>query len=185
MLPSENFTRRLREARTRRGWSQAELAKRVTALGHALDKTALTKLEGGNRKVTLDDAVALAAALDVPLLAMLLPDEGKVPLAPKLDVPLAFARGWMIGKLPLSREGVDSYRVAARPLPLGVSNSEFHSLLAERGDKKRKEEMLLALIERERRDLAELEQVAATRPELSEALENIRESIAYKERWMK
>jgi transcriptional regulator with XRE-family HTH domain len=185
MRPSENFTRRLREARTRRGWTQAELAKRVTALGHSLDKTAVTKLEGGNRKVTLDDAVALAAALDVPVLSLLLPAEGDAALTRKLAIPFPFARAWMSGQLPLSREGVDSYRQAARRLPLGVSNADFNSLINTPGDKKRKREMLLALIERERRDLAELERIAEMRPELAAALENIRESIAYKEKEMK
>jgi transcriptional regulator with XRE-family HTH domain len=187
MLISKIFMRRLREARERRGWSQAELAKRVTALGHSLDKTAVTRIEGDNRKVTLDDAAALAATLDVPLLALLLPEgTEEVSLTRKLSLGEPLAHAWMSGRAPLSRESMEFYREAARNLPGGsLSPGEFNLLLATGRDRQRTKEVLHALIERERRDLEELERMTAARPKFAEALEDARKSLDYKERWFK
>jgi transcriptional regulator with XRE-family HTH domain len=62
--PGELFGRRLREEREQRGWTQAELAGRS---GTGLHPTAVTRIERGERGVSLNEALAFAAALGVSL----------------------------------------------------------------------------------------------------------------------
>lgn len=67
----EVFAERLRETRRTARLSQAELASRISALtGTPLPATAITKIEKGERAVRLDEAVAAARALEVPLSAL-------------------------------------------------------------------------------------------------------------------
>lgn len=59
------------------GWDQSHLAERVTAAGRPMSASVLGKIEAGARRVDVDDLVALATALEVPV-ARLLPS-GDVP----------------------------------------------------------------------------------------------------------
>lgn len=69
---SQTFARRLREERERAGISQAEIAHRVSeVLGVSIYPTAVTKIENRERSVKLDESVAIADALGVPLAALL------------------------------------------------------------------------------------------------------------------
>lgn len=66
--PSEIFTRRLRDLRRAAGISQSELADLVSQeLSYVIYTSGMTRLERGERAVRLDEAVAIAAALGVPL----------------------------------------------------------------------------------------------------------------------
>lgn len=58
--------RRILDARSRRGWSQARLARRVS-----LDQSMIARIETGDRRVTVDDLVELAEALGVTPAALL------------------------------------------------------------------------------------------------------------------
>lgn len=74
-LPGDIFARRLRQEREHRGFSQAELARRVASvLGTNVDPTAVTRIEQQARAVRLDEAVAMASALEVPLNLLLVED---------------------------------------------------------------------------------------------------------------
>ncbi|MCZ0986442.1 helix-turn-helix domain-containing protein [Streptomyces diastatochromogenes] len=57
--------------RTERGLAQRELAAHVTALGRPMSNTMLSRIERAQRRRDVDDLVALAQALDVPLLTLL------------------------------------------------------------------------------------------------------------------
>ncbi|QCX78174.1 Helix-turn-helix protein [Streptomyces sp. YIM 121038] len=57
--------------RTERGLSQRQLATRVTALGHPMSNTALSRIERAQRRCDIDDLAALAQALHVPPFALL------------------------------------------------------------------------------------------------------------------
>lgn len=71
-LPGATFARRLREVRRSVDMSQAELAERVSErLGTTIDGTAVTRIEKHVRAVKLDEAVALADVLEVPLVALM------------------------------------------------------------------------------------------------------------------
>lgn len=51
--------------RTERGLSQRQLAGRVTALGHPMSNTMLSRIERAQRRCDFDDLVAIAEALHV------------------------------------------------------------------------------------------------------------------------
>lgn len=71
-LPTDVFARRLREERARAGVSQTTLARRISeVLDYAIDGTAITRIELSQRAVRLDEAVAAAEALAVPLMTLL------------------------------------------------------------------------------------------------------------------
>ena len=61
MQPSEAFALRVKEVRSRRGWTQQELASRITGIG----RPALTRIELNDREVTVDDLIQICAALGV------------------------------------------------------------------------------------------------------------------------
>ncbi|MGA4866849.1 helix-turn-helix domain-containing protein [Streptomyces lavendulocolor] len=56
---------RARTARTARGYSQRQLAVRVTALGRPMTFTALSRIERTVRRCDIDDLVAIATALGI------------------------------------------------------------------------------------------------------------------------
>lgn len=71
-IATETFARRLIEERQRAGLSQAALAKRLTAMiGRSVDPSAVARAEKHERAIRLDEAVAIADVLQVPLASML------------------------------------------------------------------------------------------------------------------
>ncbi|HZR53647.1 MAG TPA: helix-turn-helix transcriptional regulator [Streptosporangiaceae bacterium] len=64
----------LRRIRLERGLSYAELARRLARIGHPILDTGLLKIEKGDRRVDVDDLVALALALGVTPNRLMLPD---------------------------------------------------------------------------------------------------------------
>ncbi|WP_228493973.1 helix-turn-helix domain-containing protein [Rathayibacter sp. VKM Ac-2878] len=81
------FGRRVSEARERRGLSQRSLAERMTKYGHALDPSALSRIEGGGRPAKLSEAVALSVELGLDLgdLARQLPGSERRLLQTRID----------------------------------------------------------------------------------------------------
>lgn len=74
-LPGDLFSRRLRHERERAGISQAELARRIAEILESnIDPSAVTRIEQQVRAVRLDEAVAAAKALSIPLVALLADD---------------------------------------------------------------------------------------------------------------
>lgn len=61
----------IERTRTARGYSQRQLAARVTALGRPMTFTALSRIERTVRRCDIDDLVAIAAALETPPQALL------------------------------------------------------------------------------------------------------------------
>lgn len=102
--PSQVFGSHVRDVRIRKGWtSQQHLADRLGELGHGIDRSAIARLERGTRGVPLDEAFAIAAALEVSPLSLMLPREPGQPVAvaPGLTVTSAEAREWARGDDPL------------------------------------------------------------------------------------
>lgn len=75
LMPSQAFAQRQREARLSLGVSQAALARRLAELGYPLSRKAVNEIEHGKRRVTLDDALAIALALGVAPVNLLVPFE--------------------------------------------------------------------------------------------------------------
>lgn len=106
-LPSDVFARRLRQERKRASISQAELARRIAQfLGTAVDPSAVTRIEQQTRAVRLDEAVAAAAALGVPLTALISTDpieEGEREMQQALvDLEIA-QRTWEESRIEVER----------------------------------------------------------------------------------
>jgi transcriptional regulator with XRE-family HTH domain len=80
------------------------LAKRLSDLGHPILSTAITKIELGQRRVTTDDLVALAVALEVNLSALILPltTSGLIEITGAGAVPGDDAWNWADGVQPLN-----------------------------------------------------------------------------------
>ncbi|TFV49527.1 helix-turn-helix transcriptional regulator [Blastococcus sp. TF02A_35] len=73
-----HLARRMVAERTRRGWSQAELARQVQAQGfRGLGQPAISAIEkpNGRRAITVDEALALSRVFEIPLPELLLPDD--------------------------------------------------------------------------------------------------------------
>lgn len=66
----------VRDLRKERGLHLADLSERLDKLGHPLALNVLSKLENGDRRVDVDDLVALAIALDVTPNRLLLTADG-------------------------------------------------------------------------------------------------------------
>lgn len=72
-LPSDTFARRLRAERERQRISQAELARGIAEiLGTNIDQSAVTRIEQQTRAVRLDEAMAMASVLNVPITMLLM-----------------------------------------------------------------------------------------------------------------
>lgn len=64
---NHRFAERVRRIRAVRGMSQTDLAAAV----HSLDRTAIGKIETGDRRASVGEAFKIANALEVPLGEML------------------------------------------------------------------------------------------------------------------
>lgn len=105
--------------RARVGMSSAqELADKVKELGGRLDRAAISKIESKTRNVSLDEALLLAAALDVAPVHLFVALDTNVlmEIAPKVDpVPAGDAREWVRGRRPLPTTNEKTYRTAWIP----------------------------------------------------------------------
>lgn len=107
----EVFRHRLAQVRKALGYtSQTRFAERVAEAGVGLSETALARIESGKRNVRLDEALGIAAALDVSPLALFLPTEGNVRLADGIIVDADTARRWVLGEEPLDPDNERGYR---------------------------------------------------------------------------
>ena len=65
------FSKRLRAEREQRGWSQADMAKRLSAKDIPMHWTTIAKIEAGDRSVRIVEAVGMADLFEVSLDALL------------------------------------------------------------------------------------------------------------------
>lgn len=68
-----HVTHTVRKFREKRRLGYAELSRKLAEMGREIPPLGLRRIEDGERRVDVDDLVALALALDVSLLALLLP----------------------------------------------------------------------------------------------------------------
>lgn len=111
---SEVFALRLRETREARRMNQGKLAAILTASGTPMSKTALLRLERGQRGLSLDEALAITEKLAAVFATMLTPPEDKlVRLSESLAIGGADLRTWMVSgatwrRLPTVDEVADA-----------------------------------------------------------------------------
>lgn len=89
---------RLQEHRVMAGITQAYLAAVMKRLGFKWSRMTVTEVEGGSRKVALDELLALAALYAVPMVEFLLPYEGESLRYPALgDVEGSVVQVMVVG----------------------------------------------------------------------------------------
>jgi transcriptional regulator with XRE-family HTH domain len=112
-LPRQVFAARVREARERRGWTQQQLADRLAEIGYTdetgtrlLARSTLAKIEDGRgdgsgprSNASLEDVLALAAALDCSPMHLLVPRDAdeSVQVARHLVAPAPILGEWIAG----------------------------------------------------------------------------------------
>lgn len=96
--------RRLRELRQVRGFTLGDLEERLREMGRPILLSALSKIEKGQRRVDVDDLVALALALDVSPNLLLLPSpatsDTEVRLTESRSLASATAWSWAVKDRP-------------------------------------------------------------------------------------
>lgn len=116
-----------------RGLTLDQLSDRTAELGERLDRGTLWKIENEKRGISLNDAVLLAAALNVPFPLLVLPLNGRlqqVPITPNVTVPADPARRWLLGERWLDRLGSPAeWDQTARTLDLWGELHEAHEAL--------------------------------------------------------
>jgi transcriptional regulator with XRE-family HTH domain len=118
--PGEVFAAELKHVRLVHGWSQERLSKQLEAVGYPMDRTTIAKIETGRRPVSLDEAFALSAALDVSLKGLVLPHEhgANLALTPNIRASAFLVALWLKGHMPLSEETINRAR-GATPESIG------------------------------------------------------------------
>jgi len=76
-----------------RGYSYAELSRRLATHGHPILDTGILKIEKGARRVDVDDLMALAAALEADPAVLLMADVRRMPPAAWGSPPNGFTCG--------------------------------------------------------------------------------------------
>lgn len=118
--PSSVARHRLRQLRTRLGLTVDEVVERCHRLG-ATDVTdnIIWNIESGRRKLSLDVTVTLAAALGVPFMSLLVPDDpdATIHATPALPVSPNRFTAWATGAAPLPGADTGAFAQAAVDLP--------------------------------------------------------------------
>ncbi|MEV0683403.1 Z1 domain-containing protein [Nocardia sp. NPDC050378] len=97
------LSKRVQDLRQARGLTLGTLARRLGDLGRPIDLSALAKVEKGQRRVDVDDLVALALALDVSPNWLLLPDNAsheQIELAERFRLTSSDAWEWAVRDQP-------------------------------------------------------------------------------------
>jgi transcriptional regulator with XRE-family HTH domain len=102
---SNGLSENLRAIRERRGMSQGDLAAALAEIGRPTQRTAIAKVESGDRRVDVDDLVAFAVALNVSPARLLLPDvsiDDEVALTGQVRAPAWMVWQWLLGTVSLA-----------------------------------------------------------------------------------
>jgi transcriptional regulator with XRE-family HTH domain len=102
MGPSEVLAKQVLVWRKRRNLSVQALADRISDLGGTLSRVAISRIENGNRSVSLDEWLLLAHVLAVPpvLLFVDLEGGGDVAIAPAVTLHPWLVWQWATGQEP-------------------------------------------------------------------------------------
>jgi transcriptional regulator with XRE-family HTH domain len=124
--PGRRVAFNVRTLRDVRGLSVRELSARLGVLGVPLLPSGITKLEQGQRRIDVDELIALAVALQVNPSRLLLPDtasEADVALTPAFTVPAWAAWAWADAYSPLPALSEEGDLIVGQPL----EDFEMHS----------------------------------------------------------
>jgi transcriptional regulator with XRE-family HTH domain len=97
--PSEAAAEELKRVRMRKGWNQQQLADRLYELGAPIDRATISKIETGDRRITLDEVFWFSYALGVTPTALILPRPfgSRVAVTPTTSLETWQAVDWFRG----------------------------------------------------------------------------------------
>lgn len=109
----------LARLRKQRGLTTRQLSAALERTGRPIPASGITRMEKGERAVTVDDLTALAEVLDVSPTTLLLPaeDTGPVNVTPVKAVPWQVAWRWAHGEQPPFTPGGEDDPREARDWP--------------------------------------------------------------------
>ena len=105
-----NVTHTVRRFREERRLGYAELSRKLAEMGRDIPPLGLRRIESGERRVDVDDLVALALAFDVSPLALLLPTEASSLTSEGEEYSLQEIWNWGEGNQPLPPEAAPTER---------------------------------------------------------------------------
>ncbi|TPF84355.1 hypothetical protein BW10_02080 [Bifidobacterium sp. UTBIF-56] len=120
-------------ARLRGGMQYKELAEKLTELGRPIAPLGLRRIESGERKVDVDDLMALAIAFDVSPLTLLLPESGSNRIPAQVtgvqgDLTCAEVWRWAVGAEPLpgvADDSIEAIRFRERSAPRVIEETDY------------------------------------------------------------
>lgn len=108
--------RRFRETRR---LTYAELSRSLERLGRPIPPLGLRRLESGDRRIDVDDLIALALALEVSPLAILLPAHAAQLVVSGPEYSARRIWEWGMGQWPLSGDQINAFVRDSNPLRWG------------------------------------------------------------------
>lgn len=95
------------------GLTYIALSRRLTHGGHDLSTLALKRIETGNRRIDVDDLMALAGALEVSPITLLMPPDATthtpIQVTGQNPLPAKFVWNWLTASYPLMGEVMAFY----------------------------------------------------------------------------
>jgi transcriptional regulator with XRE-family HTH domain len=113
---AELIAENLRNLRDDARWTQGQLANAMTRVGFDWKRITVAEVEGGTRRVSLEELCGLAALFAVPVLSMLLPatdESGWVEINDSIDVRPQILRELVLGRGGGVGEGGTRWRAPA------------------------------------------------------------------------
>lgn len=147
LSPSHVVAERVRHWRKERGLNQQQLAERLDEQGTPIGNTGLSRLERGERRVTVEDLCALARALHVsPALLLCPPDDTDLRVGDR-TIPQPYATAWVAGAAGLPdresaateyatanealRAQLQAFRQGGQPVPRGFLQVQMANWVAD------------------------------------------------------
>jgi transcriptional regulator with XRE-family HTH domain len=171
----------IRDAREEQDVSAVKLAARTKDLGFPIHRVAISKLEAGERAITVPELVILAAALNTVPLALLLPAtaDATIQMLPGNEMTGAAAIGWFTGTTSAAPAGVMRDPSMTSRLELTMKLNEVNEYLDIQRHNLRQTELSLQTFRMTDAFRERQQETVKHARELVKSLEEQRDSILY------
>ncbi len=112
--PSETTREQIRQLRQRHGWSQQDLTDALNRFGAHTERSAIARVEIGERQLSIDEAFRYALALDVAPVHLFVPTDSdeSMSIGPNVECTPAEMRAWIRGERNLPEQDSRIYHSA-------------------------------------------------------------------------
>jgi transcriptional regulator with XRE-family HTH domain len=172
----------IRGTRAAQNISAVRLAARAGELGYPLHRTTISKIESGERAITVPELVVLAAALNTVPLALFVPDAASATteILPGVEMLGVAAVGWFAGTASETPDGVKRDKAITSRLDLAMRLTEVDEQLNVQRRNLFQQEMGLQQFEMGDELRAHEDERLKQTGELVNSLEKQRDSIIHK-----